>query len=131
LLRLLARLGFAAWFGAGLWFGAFGARSLFQALGGGVGAALAALFPSIFAFGVGAGLAALVATLGDRGGRRRTLRLWLAALLAASALTERLVLLRLVASAAPGSSGFAAAHLVSVLVALAGWAAALAGLVAT
>lgn len=126
---LLARLGFAGWFGAGLWFGAFGAQALFRALGARVGTALAALFPSIFTFGVAAGLVALIGTLGDRRGRNRRSRLWMAVLVIATALADLLVIDRWVAAMPPGSPAFATAHLVSVLVALLGWFAAVVGLI--
>lgn len=127
-MRLLARCGFAAWFGAGLWFGAFGAQALFRALGAQIGVALAALFPSIFAFGVVAGVAAGIGSLADVSGQRRRLRFGMAGLMTATALADLLVIDGWVAAAPVGSPAFAAAHLVSVLVALCGWCAASVGL---
>jgi hypothetical protein len=116
------RLGFAAWFGAGLWFGAFGAPALFSRLGtAGAAAPLAALFPSIFAFGLGAGGAALLGALATLRRRRGVLRLVLALVVTLAAVVELAVILPHLQSAPPGSAAFARGHVASVTIAFIGW----------
>jgi hypothetical protein len=124
--RRLERVGFGAWFGAGLWFGGFGAQALFRRLGaGGAAAPLAALFPTFFAFGAASGLAALLGALARRG---RGGRVGAAGLQTVTSLVNLLVVDPLVHAATPGSRAFAAGHLTSVLLALAGWLGAAWGL---
>jgi hypothetical protein len=128
LFAALARLGFAGWFGAGAWFGLFGAPA---ALRHGFAAALAVLFPPLFWYGVGCGVAALVGTVTPSRDGRRAVRAALAAAVLAGALAEAAVLDPLVHRAAAGAGNFSAAHTASLAIALVSWGAALLGLLLT
>ncbi|HVB10443.1 MAG TPA: DUF4149 domain-containing protein [Bacillota bacterium] len=123
MLTILERLGFAGWFGAAIWFSAFGTSALFGQLGvAGAAAALDVLFASLFWFCVGCGALATVGALGSRS----PLRIALAALVLAAGLFLSLVVEPWFAQ--PGM--FAAAHTTSFAVAVVAWLAAAAGLIA-
>lgn len=123
------RVGFGAWFGAGAWFGLFGAGALFAKLGdAGAAAPLAALFPTLFWFGVGSGVLALGGALIAGRVARWRLRLAAAGVITVGALCLALVLNGWVQRSIPGSPAFAMAHGVTVGVASVTWLAALIGL---
>jgi hypothetical protein len=127
---ILERLGFAGWFGAALWFSAFGTSTLFAHLGpGGAAAPLDLLFASLFAFCIGCGAVAVVGALGSRSAPRPWLRLVLAAVVLACGLALTLVVEPWFGRVS-SSADFAAAHTTSFVLALAAWLAAAAGLLA-
>jgi hypothetical protein len=128
---ILERLGFAGWFGAAIWFSAFGTSALFGHLGAPAAAApLEVLFASLFAFCVGCGALALVGALGSRGAPRAGLRLALAAVVLLGGLTLSLVVEPWFGRAAGNGAAFAAAHTTSFVLALLAWLASAGGLLA-
>lgn len=129
-LAVIERLGFAGWFGAAIWFSAFGTSTLFGNLGpAGASASLDVLFASLFWFCAACGAVALAGALGTRSRRLGGLRIAMAAVVLAGGLALSLAVepwfLHTQTAAA-----FSAAHTTSFVVTLIAWLASGVGLAA-
>lgn len=132
----LERLGLAAWFGASLWFSAFGTTALFGGLGAaGAAASLGVLFRSLFWFAAGSGAVALAGSLGQALGPRPRaptagLRLAMSATVLAAGLVLSLAIEPAFTQSGVRGPTFDQLHATSVVVAFLGWVASGVGLVA-
>ena len=128
-MAVIERLGFAAWFGAAIWFSAFGTSALFGGLGlAGAAGPLDLLFASLFWFCAGCGCVALVGAVATRARPRGGLRIAMAAVVLAAGLCLSLVIEPWFGRTAGNPASFAAAHTTSFVLALLAWLASGVGL---